>query len=96
MNLGKRYIMSVSTNDDLPANEPNGTQCWVEATGRMMIWNGTIWLVVAGSSTGQIHLYIDNAAREAATDMHQGDLGHALIENTMMVYNGADWTAIAP
>lgn len=96
MSSGKRYIMSVGFFTELPENEPEGTMCWVQDDQRMMIFNGSLWLVVAGSATGQIHIYVDGAARAIASDMHQGDLGYAIIEKTMLVYDGTAWIPIAP
>jgi hypothetical protein len=42
-NLGKRYIMSVETDSELPVIEPDGTMAWSEEANTMYIFKDGGW-----------------------------------------------------
>lgn len=98
MSAGKRYVMTVPTVTEMNTilTEPTGTQCFVEDESKLYVWNGSLWVLIGGSSTANIRIYVDDAARTADVWVRQGDIGFAIIEQTTLIFDGAGWIAIAP
>lgn len=81
------YLMQNFSSTTAPSAPVTGQLFWNSGTGRLAIYNGTVWKTFSAAAT---------ASAAPATGNVTGDLWYNTSAQVLNVYNGTTWLAVGP